>query len=145
VQRFFSLDTLLTINTTTGAGTPVSFGAHGSGFYNGSAFSAGSISTADGSQGLVRINPATSAETLIGGPGTANALAIDSMGVAYGTTSVGERMRVELTTGNETLIANTGLAGLVAVIVDSSKGQTLYGAGDPSFGAGGGGCSLFTL
>ena len=119
----FALDTLLTINTTTGAGTPVVFGAHGSGFFLGSAWddASGQLYSNDGSLGLFIIDPATSAETLVGGPGAANAMAIDSSGVAYGSTNSGDLKTIDLATGNETFIGSTGIIGLDALVFDGGS------------------------
>jgi hypothetical protein len=123
----FALDTLLIIDTTTGDGTPVAFGVLGAGFYLGTAFdsSSGKIYTCDGSQGLSSIDPATSVETLIGGAGSANAMDIDTSSgtaVAYGTLRTGNLITIDLATGNETPVGNTGLTGLDAILFDVPLG-----------------------
>ena len=116
----FSLDTLLVIDTITGAGTAVSFGAHSSGFFLGTAWdpSTSTLYSNDGSFGLLTIDPTTSIETLIGGPGSSNGMAIDGTGIAYGTTNANDLITIDLATGNETVVGNTGLTGLDGLVFD---------------------------
>ena len=116
----FGLDSLLIIDTTTGKGTAVAFGAHGSGFYLGTAWdpNSGLLYSNDGSLGLVTINPVTSGETLVGGPGSSNAMAID-FGIGYGTSNDGTFRTIDLATGNETTVGSTGLTALDALVFDS--------------------------
>ena len=131
----FSLDTLLVIDTTTGAGAEVAPGAHGSGFFLGTAWdpSTSTLYSNDGSLGLFTIDPATSAETLIGGPGSSNGMAIDGTGTAYGTTNANDLITIDLATGSETVVGNTGLTGLDGLVfdVDASTGapETLVAGG----------------
>jgi hypothetical protein len=131
-----NLSTLYTIDTATGAATPIGpigYPVTGLAFdpVNGVMYGATSSTTA--ANGLITINLDTGAGTLVGNYGLAGStwlgdITIDSSGVLYGFVepTLGDLYRIDKATGAATFVGDSGLSRTGILGLDFDSSGTLY-------------------